>query len=94
MAYLDAPVSYDELWAEFKGALDRALAGAVLPPAFAMFDITVSLALLDVTYAARLARPTERLVTHAGHAFARYAADYDTVQASIDTTRRAARFSA
>lgn len=66
--------SYDELLGEFEVALDRALSGSVLPPGAAIPDGPLTLALLDIAYAARAGQPTDYLVSRACFQFARSAA--------------------
>jgi hypothetical protein len=81
MGHYDSPLSYEELLRAFKEAINSVLAGAVLPPISALFDVPLTLALLDVAHAVREERPTEYLVARACAAFATYAADYEARQA-------------
>ncbi|UMB70651.1 hypothetical protein [Mycobacterium paraterrae] len=81
MRYDDPPLPYPNLVRAFNAAISSVLAGAVLPPISAMFDPPLTLALLDVAYAAREERPTQYLVARACAAFATYAADQDVRQA-------------
>jgi hypothetical protein len=66
--------SYDELLREFKVALDRALSGSVLPPGTMIPDGPLTLALLDIAYAARAGQPTNYLVSRACFEFSQFAA--------------------
>jgi hypothetical protein len=68
------PPSYDELLREFKIALDRALSGSVLPPGTLIPDGPLTLALLDIAYAARAGQPTNYLVSRACFEFSQFAA--------------------
>jgi hypothetical protein len=68
------PPSYEELLAEFKVALNRALSGSVLLPGTALPDGPLTLALLDIAYAARDGQPTNYLVSRACFQFAQVAA--------------------
>ena len=77
MERYDASPSYEEFLHAFKDALDRVLAGQVLPPIFAMFDAALTLALLDIARAVREQRPTQPHVNRACIAFATCAADHD-----------------
>ncbi|HEX3733168.1 MAG TPA: hypothetical protein VHU91_09645 [Mycobacteriales bacterium] len=77
MGRYDATLSYEDFLHAFKDALDRVLAGQVVPPAFAMFDAALTLALLDITRAVREQHPTQPHVTRACVAFATCAAGYD-----------------
>ena len=77
MERYDASPSYEDLLDSFKDALDRVLAGQVLPPIFAMFDAALTLALLDTARAVREQRPTQPHVNRACIAFATCAADHD-----------------
>ena len=77
MERYDASPSYEEFPHAFKDALDRVLAGQVLPPIFAMFDAALTLALLDIARAVREQRPTQPHVNRACIAFATCAADHD-----------------
>jgi hypothetical protein len=82
MGHQDAPLSYEELLHAFKDALNRVLSGAVLPPTFATFDLTLTLCLLDIAHAVRQGRRTQGLVARACEAFAVYAADEAAAQPS------------
>jgi hypothetical protein len=77
MESYDAALSYEGLLHAFKDALDRVLAGQVVPPAFAMFDAALTLALLDIARAVREQRPTQPHVSRACVAFATCASGYD-----------------
>ena len=66
--------SYDELLREFKVALNRVLSGSVLPPVDAISDAPLTVALLDIAYAAREGLPTNYLVSRACFLFSRFAA--------------------
>ncbi len=81
MGHYDPPLSYEQLLHAFKDAIDCVLSGAVLPPIAALFDVPLTLALLDVAHAVREERPTGPLVTRACAAFADYAADHEARQA-------------
>lgn len=70
----DQPVSYDQLLHEFKVALNRALSGSVLPPGTTIPDGPLTLALLDIAYAARDGQPTNYLVSRACFEFSQFAA--------------------
>jgi len=70
--------SYDELLREFKIALDRALSGSVLPPGATIPDGPLTLALLDIAYAARAGQPTNYLVSRACFEFSRFAATQES----------------
>ena len=70
--------SYDELLREFKLALDRALSGSVLPPGTTIPDGPLTLALLDIAYAARDGQPTNYLVSRACFEFSRFAATQES----------------
>jgi hypothetical protein len=72
------PVSYDELLREFKVALDRALSGSVLPPGTTIPDGPLTLALLDIAYAARAGQPTNYLVSRACFEFSLFAASQES----------------
>lgn len=74
MGHQVAPLSYEELLATFKEALNRVLTGALLPPTCVTFDLPLTLSLLDVADAVRQGRRTQGLVTRACGAFADYAA--------------------
>ncbi|UMB68161.1 hypothetical protein [Mycobacterium paraterrae] len=65
--------SYDELLREFKLALNRALSGSIMPRT-AIPDGPLTLALLDIAYAARNGQPTNYLVSRACFQFSRVAA--------------------
>ena len=82
MGHQDAPLSYEELLDTFKEALNRVLAGALLPPTCVTFDLTVTLSLLDIADAVRQGRQTQGLVTRACGAFADYAAEKDQARRS------------
>jgi hypothetical protein len=77
MGRYDATLSYEDFLHAFKDALDRVLAGQVVPPAFAMFDAALTLALLDIARAVREQRPTQPHVSRACVAFATCASGYD-----------------
>lgn len=81
MGHYDSPFSYEELLQAFKEAINCVLSGAVLSPTSALFDVPLTLALLDVAHAVREERPTGPLVTRACAAFADYAADHEARQA-------------
>jgi hypothetical protein len=68
------PPSYDQLVREFKVALNRALSGSVLPPGTAIPDGPLTLALLDIAYAARDGQPTNYLVSRACFRFSQFVA--------------------
>jgi hypothetical protein len=70
--------SYDELLREFKVALDRALSGSVLPPGTTIPDGPLTLALLDIAYAARAGQPTNYLVSRACFEFSQFAATQES----------------
>lgn len=76
MGHYDPPLSYEEMLHVFKSSLSQAISGRVLPHDSSIFNVSVILALLDVTNAARQDRPTQALVTRAAEAFAVYAADF------------------
>jgi hypothetical protein len=71
-------LSYDELLREFKIALDRALSGSVLPPGTTIPDGPLTLALLDIAYAARAGQPTNYLVSRACFEFSQFAAGQES----------------
>lgn len=81
------PPSYDEMLAEFKVALNRALSGSVLLPGTAIPDGPLTFALLDIAYAARAGQPTGYLVSRACFQFARVAPTHKP-QLSPTTHRR------
>lgn len=70
--------SYDELLHEFKVALERALSGSVLPPGAMISEGPLTLALLDIAYAARAGQPTNYLVSRACFEFSRFAATQES----------------
>lgn len=84
MGHYDLPLSYEELLAAFKEAINCVLVGGVLPPVSALFDVGLTLALLDVAYAVREERPTQYLVARACAAFATYAAEEEAAHGSKD----------
>jgi hypothetical protein len=77
MGRYDATLSYEDFLHAFKDALDRVLAGQVVPPAFAMFDVALTLALLDIARAVHEQRPAQPHVSRACVAFATCASGYD-----------------
>lgn len=77
MGRYDAPPSYEDFLHAFKDALDRVLAGQVLPPIFAMFDAALTVALLDIARAVQEKRPTQPHVNRACVAFATCVAAHD-----------------
>jgi hypothetical protein len=68
------PLSYDDLLREFKVSLSRVLSGSVLPPGTSIPDGRLTLALLDIAYAARNGEPTNYLVSRACFEFSKVAA--------------------
>jgi hypothetical protein len=80
------PPSYDQLLREFKVALNRALSGSVLPPGTAIPDGPLTLALLDIAYAARDGQPTNYLVSRACFQFSQFVATHESEE-SPSTTR-------
>ena len=70
MGHYDPQQSYEEMLQAFKGELSHVLAGRVPSDDASIFDVTVILALLDITNAARQGSPTGVLVTRATEAFA------------------------
>lgn len=84
MGYYDSPPSYEELLRAFKEAINTVLSGAVLPPITGLFDVPLTLALLDVAHAVREERPTQYLVARACAAFVAYAADEEETTGSKD----------
>jgi hypothetical protein len=66
--------SYAELLHEFKVSLGRVLSGSILPPGTVIPDGPLTLALLDIAYAARNGQPTNYLVSRACFQFAQFAA--------------------
>ena len=71
-------MSYEELLREFKIALSRVLSGSILPPGVAISDGPLTVALLDIAYAAREGRPTNHLVSRACFQFSKFAATQET----------------
>jgi len=67
-------LSYEELLHEFKVSLGRVLSGSVLPPGTSIADGPLTLALLDIAYAARNGEPTNYLVSRACFEFTKVAA--------------------
>jgi hypothetical protein len=65
--------TYDELLREFKTALSRVLSGSILPPGAAISNGPLTVALLDIAFAARAGQPTNYLVSRACFQFTRYA---------------------
>jgi hypothetical protein len=82
MVYNDASSSYENLLQAFKQAINTVLSGAVLPPVSPLFDVRLTLALLDVAHAVREERPTQYLVARACAAFTTYVADAEAKQRS------------
>jgi hypothetical protein len=76
---------YDELIREFKTALGRALSGSILLPGTAIWDGPLTVALLDIAYAARAGQPTNYLVSRACFQFSRYAADQEPNKSTATT---------
>jgi hypothetical protein len=66
--------SYEQLLHEFKVSLSRVLSGSVLPPGTLIPDGPLTLALLDIAYAARDGQPTNYLVSRACFQFTKVAA--------------------
>jgi len=66
--------SYEDLLHEFKVSLSRVLSGSVLPPGTSIPDGPLTLALLDIAYAARNGQPTNYLVSRACFQFTKVAA--------------------
>ena len=83
--------SYDELLSEFKVALERALSGSVLPPGTTISDGPLTLALLDIAYAARDGQPTNYLVSRACFEFSQFAASQESEVPPPTRHLRAAR---
>ncbi|WIM88007.1 hypothetical protein PT015_00265 [Candidatus Mycobacterium wuenschmannii] len=83
----DARLSYDDLVHVFKVALNRVLAGGIMPPITVLADARLTLALLGVCHAVRNGRPTPYPVSRACAAFAEFAAQHDKHQRSVDSRR-------
>jgi hypothetical protein len=69
--------TYDVLMREFKIALGRVLTGSILPPGTEILDGPLTVALLDIAYAARAGQPTNYLVSRACFQFSRLAGDLE-----------------
>lgn len=81
--------SYDELLREFKLALNRALSGSIMPPGTAIPDGPLTLALLDIAYAARNGQPTNYLVSRACFQFSQVAAASESEAANATAPMKA-----
>jgi hypothetical protein len=81
----DQQRTYDELLREFKTALNRVLSGSTLPPGTGISDGPLTIALLDIAYAARAGEPTNYLVSRACFQFTRCAAGLEADELSATT---------
>jgi hypothetical protein len=79
---LQHPHTYDALMCEFKIALGRVLTGSILPPGTEILDGPLTVALLDIAYAARAGQPTNYLVSRACFQFSRLAGDFELNETS------------
>ncbi|WIM88094.1 hypothetical protein PT015_00750 [Candidatus Mycobacterium wuenschmannii] len=80
---LRQPPTYDELLREFKTALGRVLSGSILPPGSGMYDGPLTLALLDIAFAARAGEPTNYLVSRACFEFSKLAAAVEADEPAV-----------